>query len=61
MEIWDLYDEKGNKTRENPADLRKSLQNLTRLIYQELEGYNVPVTQKMLPEYYDGLRRGDEA
>ncbi len=41
---------------ENPADLWRSLLNLTRLVYQELEGQSVPVTQEMLHEYYRDLR-----
>ena len=41
---------------ENPADLWRSLLNLTRLVYQELEGQSVPVTQEMLVEYYRDLR-----
>ncbi len=40
---------------ENPADLWKSLLNLTKLVYQELEGQSVPVTQEMLYEYYRDL------
>ena len=43
-------------TGENPADLWTSLLNLTKLVYQELEGQNVPVTQEMLFEYYKDLR-----
>ena len=43
-------------TGENPADLWTSLLNLTRLVYRELEGYDVPVTQEMLFEYYTDLR-----
>ena len=42
-------------TGENPADLWTSLLNLTGLIYQELEGYSVPVSQEMLLEYYRDL------
>ena len=41
---------------ENPTDLWRSLLNLTKLVYQELEGQNVPVTQEMLYEYYRDLR-----
>ena len=41
---------------ENPADLWTSLLNLTRLVYQELDGQSVPVTQEMLVEYYKDLR-----
>ena len=40
----------------NPAALWTSLLNLTKLVYQELEGYNVPVTQEMLYEYFRDLR-----
>ena len=40
---------------ENPADLWTSLLNLTKLVYQELEGCNVSVTQEMLYEYYRDL------
>ena len=43
-------------TGENPADLWTSLLNLTKLVYQELEGNSVPVTQEMLLEYYKDLR-----
>ena len=43
-------------TGENPAALWTSLLNLTKLVYQELEGYNVPVTQEMLYEYFRDLR-----
>ena len=42
-------------TGEDPAALRTSLLNLTKLIYQELDGYDVPVTQEMLLEYYKDL------
>ena len=42
-------------TGEDPAALRTSLLNLTKLIYQELDGYNVPVTQELLLEYYKDL------
>ena len=41
---------------ENPADLWTSLLNLTKLVYQELEGHDVPVTREMLYEYYKDLR-----
>ena len=41
---------------ENPTDLWRSLLNLTKLVYQELEGQSVPVTQEMLYEYYKDLR-----
>ena len=43
-------------TGENQADLWTSILNLTKLVYQELEGQNVPVTQEMLYEYYRDLR-----
>ena len=43
-------------TGESPADLWASLLNLTKLVYQELEGQSVPVTQEMLYEYYRDLR-----
>ena len=43
-------------TGENPADLWTSLLNLTRLVYRELEGSGVPVTQEMLFDYYKDLR-----
>ena len=43
-------------TGENQADLWTSILNLTKLVYQELEGQSVPVTQEMLFEYYKGLR-----
>lgn len=43
-------------TGEDPADLWISLLNLTKLVYQELEGQSVPVTQEMLFEYYKDLR-----
>ena len=43
-------------TGENPADLWTSLLNLTKLVYQEMEGHSVPVTQEMLFEYYKDLR-----
>ncbi|MBR3428510.1 MAG: hypothetical protein IKG87_00275, partial [Clostridia bacterium] len=41
---------------ENPMDLWRSLLNLTKLVYQELDGQSVPVTQKMLVEYYKDLK-----
>jgi len=43
-------------TGENPTDLWRSLLNLTMLVYQELEGHSVPVTQEMLFEYYRDLK-----
>ena len=41
---------------ENPPELWTALLNLTELVYKELEGVNVPVTQEMLRDYYAGLR-----
>lgn len=41
---------------ENPTDLWRSLLNLTELVYQELDGQSVPVTQEMLVEYYKDLK-----
>ena len=43
-------------TRESPSELWKRLINLTALVYKELEGYEVPVTQEMLYEYYKDLK-----
>lgn len=43
-------------TGENPQAFWESLINLTALVYKELEGHDVPVTQEMLHEYYKGLR-----
>ena len=43
-------------TGEDPASLWTSLLNLTKLVYQELKGQSVPVTQEMLVEYYKDLR-----
>ena len=43
-------------TGENPADLWRSLLNLTELVYKELDGQSVPVTQEMLVEYYKDIR-----
>ena len=40
----------------SPEALWASLLNLTRLVYRELEGNSVPVTEEMLHEYYAGLR-----
>ncbi len=34
---------------ENPTDLWRSLLNLTKLVYQELDGQSVPVTQEISP------------
>ena len=42
--------------RESPAELWTALLNLTALIYKELEGISVPVTQEMLLDYFAGLR-----
>ena len=41
---------------ESPSELWTALLNLTALVYKELEGVNVPVTQEMLYDYYAGLR-----
>ena len=41
---------------ESPPELWTALLNLTALVYKELEGTNVPVTQEMLHDYYAGLR-----
>ena len=41
---------------ENPSELWESLISLTAWVYKELEGYEVPVAQEMLLEYYKGLR-----
>ena len=41
---------------ENPSALWEALLNLTALVYKELEGTGVPVTQEMLQDYYAGLR-----
>lgn len=43
-------------TGESPSELWERLMNLTALVYKELEGYKVPVTQEMLHEYYKGLK-----
>jgi len=43
-------------TGQSPSELWEALTNLTALVYQELEGVRVPVTQEMLLEYYKGLR-----
>ena len=43
-------------TGESAEALWTSLLNLTRLVYQELEEYNLPVTQNMLHDYYSDLR-----
>ena len=40
-------------TGENPADLWTSLLNLTKLVYLELEGHSVPVTQARISEIED--------
>lgn len=39
-------------TGESSEELWSSLLNLTRLIYRELEGSNVPITLEMLMDYY---------
>ena len=41
---------------ESAEALWTGLLNLTRLGYQELEEYNLPVTQNMLHDYYSDLR-----
>ena len=41
---------------ESPTELWAALVNLTDLVYKELEGISVPVTQEMLRDYYSGLR-----
>ena len=43
-------------TGESREALWTSLLNLTRLVYQELEGCSLPVTEEMLQEYYRDLR-----
>ena len=43
-------------TGESPSELWAALDNLTALVYKELEGISVPVTQEMLHDYYAGLR-----
>ena len=43
-------------TGESPDALWTGLLNLTRLVYRELEGCSVPVTEEMLREYYKDLR-----
>ena len=40
---------------ESPTELWAALVNLTDLVYKELEGISVPVTQEMLRDYYAGL------
>ena len=42
-------------TGESPEEMWKSLLNLTKLVYQELDGISLPVTQDMLYEYYKDL------
>ena len=41
---------------ESPSELWTALLNLTALVYKEMEGINVPVTQEKLFDYYDSLR-----
>lgn len=41
---------------ESPASLWSSLENLTNLIYKELEGESIPVSKEMLFEYYKDIR-----
>ena len=43
-------------TGESPDSLWTGLMNLTRLVYRELEGCSVPVTEEMLQEYYKDMR-----
>ena len=40
---------------ESPSELRTALLNLTALVYKELEGVDVPVTQEMLHDYYSSF------
>lgn len=40
----------------NAEDLWTSLLHLTKLLYKELEGHCMPITQEMLLEYYKDLR-----
>lgn len=42
-------------TGESSEELWSALLNLTRLVYQELEGNEIPVTAEMLMEYYRDL------
>ena len=42
-------------TGESPEKMWKSLLNLTKLVYRELNGTSLPVTQDMLYEYYKDL------
>ncbi len=46
-------------TGEDTESLWTSLLNLTRLVYRELEGQSVPVTEEMLLVYCRDLRGGD--
>ena len=41
---------------ESPSELWTALLNLTELVYKELDGVDVPVTQEMLHDYYDSFR-----
>ena len=41
---------------ESPSELWTALLNLTEMVYKELDGVDVPVTQEMLRDYYAGLR-----
>ena len=41
---------------ESPSELWTALLNLTALVYKELEGIDVPVTQEMLHDYFDSFR-----
>ena len=42
---------------ESIASLWSSLENLTNLIYKELEGESIPVSKEMLFEYYKDIKR----
>ena len=41
---------------ESPSELRRGLENLTALVYKELESCDVSVPQELLHAYYAGLR-----
>ncbi len=42
-------------TEVSQEKLWQSLQNITKLIYKELDGQNVAVTEEMMNQYYEGL------
>ncbi len=42
---------------ESITSLWSSLENLTNLIYKELEGESIPVSKEMLFEYYKDIKR----